>query len=77
MVKMKEAGGGPFWVKDKDQAISQIVESSQVDLSDENQKNILNASTHFNPVDLVCGIKNYKNEKFDLAQLSIITVVLL
>jgi hypothetical protein len=33
-----EAGGGPFWVKDKDQAISQIVESSQVDLSDENQK---------------------------------------
>jgi hypothetical protein len=37
-------------------------------LSDENQKNILNASTHFNPVDLVCGIKNYKNEKFDLAQ---------
>jgi hypothetical protein len=35
-----EAGGGPFWVKDKDQAISlQIVESSQVDLSDENQKN--------------------------------------
>jgi hypothetical protein len=37
-------------------------------LSDENQKNILNASTHFNPVDLVCSIKNYKNEKFDLAQ---------
>ena len=70
MVKNEgEAGGGPFWVKDKDQAISlQIVESSQVDLSDENQKNILNASTHFNPVDLVCGIKNYKNEKFDLAQ---------
>jgi hypothetical protein len=31
-------------------------------------KKILNASTHFNPVDLVCGIKNYKNEKFDLAQ---------
>ncbi|MFV8332782.1 DUF4301 family protein [Flavobacterium sp. GSP14] len=70
MVKNEgEAGGGPFWVKDKDQAISlQIVESSQVDLSDEIQKNILNASTHFNPVDLVCGIKNYKNEKFDLAQ---------
>jgi hypothetical protein len=59
--KKWEAGGGPFWVKDKDQAISlQIVESSQVDLSDENQKNILNASTHFNPVDLVCGIKIIK-----------------
>ena len=70
MVKNEgEAGGGPFWVKDKDNSISlQIVESSQVDLSNENQKNILNASTHFNPVDLVCGIKNYKKEKFDLTQ---------
>jgi hypothetical protein len=37
--KNEGEGGGPFWVKDKDQAISlQIVESSQVDLSDENQK---------------------------------------
>jgi nicotinamide riboside kinase len=70
MVKNEgEAGGGPFWVKDKDNSISlQIVESSQVDLSNENQKNILNASTYFNPVDLVCGIKNYKKEKFDLTQ---------
>ena len=31
-----------------------------------NQLNILQQSTHFNPVDLVCGIKNYKEEKFDL-----------
>ena len=70
MVKNEgEAGGGPFWVKDNEGTISlQIVESSQVDLSDENQKNILNASTYFNPVDLVCGIKNYKKEKFDLTQ---------
>ena len=70
MVKNEgEAGGGPFWVKDKDNTISlQIVESSQVDLSDENQKNILNAATHFNPVDLVCSTKNYKHEKFDLNQ---------
>jgi nicotinamide riboside kinase len=70
MVKNEgEAGGGPFWVKDDKGVISlQIVESSQVDLSNENQKNILNASTHFNPVDLVCGIKNYKKEKFDLTQ---------
>jgi hypothetical protein len=70
MVKNEgEAGGGPFWVKDEKGSISlQIVESSQVDLSDDNQKEILNASTHFNPVDLVCGIKNYKKEKFDLTQ---------
>lgn len=68
MVKNEgEAGGGPFWVKDDKGVISlQIVESSQVDLSNDNQKKILNASTHFNPVDLVCGIKNYKKEKFDL-----------
>ena len=68
MVKNEgEAGGGPFWVKDDRGVISlQIVESSQVDLLNENQKKILNASTHFNPVDLVCGIKNYKKEKFDL-----------
>ncbi|TDE31860.1 MULTISPECIES: DUF4301 family protein [Flavobacterium] len=70
MVKNEgEAGGGPFWIKDKKGSISlQIVESSQVDLLDDNQREILNASTHFNPVDLVCGIKNYKKEKFDLTQ---------
>jgi nicotinamide riboside kinase len=70
MVKNEgEAGGGPFWVKDYEGGISlQIVESSQVDRLNENQNKILNASTHFNPVDLVCGIKNHKNEKYDLIQ---------
>ncbi|QZK91454.1 DUF4301 family protein [Flavobacterium sp. CHNK8] len=70
MVKNEgEPGGGPFWVRDNDGVISlQIVESSQVDLNNEEQRNIAQAATHFNPVDLVCGIKNYKNEKFDLTQ---------
>ena len=70
MVKNEgEPGGGPFWIRNNQGAISlQIVESSQVDLSNEDQKIILNAATHFNPVDLVCGIKNYKKEKFDLTQ---------
>ena len=70
MVKNEgEPGGGPFWVRNNEGAISlQIVESSQVDLSNEEQKNILNSATHFNPVDLVCGIKNYKKELFDLDQ---------
>nr|WP_314896164.1 DUF4301 family protein [uncultured Flavobacterium sp.] len=70
MVKNEgEPGGGPFWVKDEKGAVSlQIVESSQVDLSKENQKKILDSATHFNPVDLVCGLKNYKKEKFDLTQ---------
>lgn len=62
-----EPGGGPFWVKNKQGEISlQIVESSQVDANNPEQKKILNASTHFNPVDLVCSLKNYKGEKFDL-----------
>lgn len=70
MVKNEgEPGGGPFWVRNEENTVSlQIVESSQVDLKDENQAKILADATHFNPVDLVCGIKNYKNEKFDLLQ---------
>jgi hypothetical protein len=68
MVKNEgEPGGGPFWVKNKQGEISlQIVESSQVDVNNAEQKKILNSATHFNPVDLVCSLKNYKGEKFDL-----------
>ncbi len=62
-----EPGGGPFWVKDRSGKISrQIVERSQTDLSDFEQENILNLSTHFNPVDMVCFIRNYKDQVFDL-----------
>ncbi|MBP2283999.1 nicotinamide riboside kinase [Flavobacterium sp. CG_23.5] len=70
MVKNEgEPGGGPFWVKSENGAVSlQIVESSQVDLNNESEVSILANATHFNPVDLVCGIKNYKNKKFDLNQ---------
>ncbi|MGO4820349.1 MULTISPECIES: DUF4301 family protein [unclassified Flavobacterium] len=64
-----EPGGGPFWTVNSNGTLSmQIVESSEVDLSNKGQENILTASTHFNPVDLVCGIKNYKGVKFDLNQ---------
>jgi len=70
MVKNEgEPGGGPFWVMNKKGIKSlQIVETSQVDLEDKKQEKILAEATHFNPVDLVCGIKNYKDEKFDLLQ---------
>ena len=70
MVKNEgEPGGGPFWVKNKQGEISlQIVESSQIDLKNAEQKKIFGASTHFNPVDIVCSLKNYKGEKFDLHQ---------
>ena len=62
-----EPGGGPFWVENSRGEISlQIVETSQIDMNDVQQREILNSSTHFNPVDLVCGVKNYKGEKYDL-----------
>ncbi|MGM0532774.1 MAG: DUF4301 family protein, partial [Bacteroidota bacterium] len=68
MVKNQgEPGGGPFWVKNSDGSVSlQIVEKSQIALNDSNQKAILEESTHFNPVDLVCGVKDYRGRKFDL-----------
>ncbi|WP_417367492.1 DUF4301 family protein [Flavobacterium beibuense] len=70
MVKNEgEPGGGPFWVKSKDGKLSlQIVESSQIDLENKSQNEIFSHSTHFNPVDLVCGLKNYKGEYFDLRE---------
>lgn len=62
-------GGGPFWIKNEDGSISlQIVEKSQIDLSQQDQKEKLEASTHFNPVDIACSLKNYKGEAFDLKQ---------
>jgi hypothetical protein len=67
MVKNEgEPGGGPFWVN-KDGDISlQIVESAQIEQNNTFQKEIFENSTHFNPVDLVCSVKNYKGEKYDL-----------
>ncbi len=68
MVKNEgEPGGGPFWVKGADGTISlQIIESAQIDMNDTTQVSILKNATHFNPVDLVCGIRNYKGEKYNL-----------
>jgi len=70
MVKNEgEPGGGPFYVENTKGEISlQIVESSQINMKDASQVSILQSSTHFNPVDLVCGIKNYKGQKFNLHQ---------
>ncbi|MCK5710839.1 MAG: DUF4301 family protein [Deltaproteobacteria bacterium] len=62
-----EPGGGPFWVRGSNGNLTkQIVESSQVDMNSQEQKSIWDSSTHFNPVDIVCGLKNYKEEPFDL-----------
>lgn len=68
MVKNEgEPGGGPFWVIDEKEELSlQIVESSQIDFNNKEQSDIVNMATHFNPVDLVCGVTGFKGEKFDL-----------
>ena len=70
MVKNEgEPGGGPFWVKHESGAVSlQIVESAQINMANERQRKILEASTHFNPVDIVCSVRNYKGEKFNLLE---------
>jgi hypothetical protein len=68
MVKNQgEPGGGPFWIKNEDGSLSlQIVEQAQITMNDESQKKIFQQSTHFNPVDLICGVKDYKDNNFDL-----------
>ena len=67
MVKNEgEPGGGPFWVENDKGVSLQIVESSQINLKDPDQKAIFDRSTHFNPVDLVCGLKDYQGRKFHL-----------
>jgi hypothetical protein len=68
MVKNEgEPGGGPFWVEDEDGTVSlQIVEKTQIDLINEEQRKILEASTHFNPVDIVCGVRDYTGIPFNL-----------
>ena len=67
MVKNEgEPGGGPFWVHKDGVETLQIVESAQVDDSDANQTSIFAESTHFNPVDLVCGLRDFKGDSFDL-----------
>ncbi len=69
--KEKHPGGGPFWVEDKDSKISkQVVETSQVDLSEKGQKEILESATHFSPVDFICGVKDYKGKNFSLQDYS-------
>lgn len=70
MVKNEgEPGGGPFLVEDSNGMESlQIVESSQIDFSIPAQANIVKNATHFNPVDLVSGVYDFKGEKFDLKE---------
>jgi hypothetical protein len=70
MVKNQgEPGGGPFIIAEKDGSTSlQVLESVQINMSDDHARNALASATHFNPVDIVCCLHNYKGESFDLLQ---------
>ena len=62
-----EPGGGPFLAYNPDGSVSlQILESSQIDQKNPEYMNMFTQGTHFNPVDLVCAVRNYKGEKFNL-----------
>ena len=62
-----EPGGGPFWVRNNDGSASlQIAESPQIDMNDPQQKAIALSATHFNPVDLVCAVKDGEGNHFNL-----------
>ena len=68
MVKnVGEPGGGPFLAYNPDGTVSlQILESSQIDMKDPEKKAMFEKGTHFNPVDLVCAVRDYKGNKFNL-----------
>lgn len=68
MVKnVGEPGGGPFLAFNPDGSVSpQILESSQIDTHNPTYMAMFQGGTHFNPVDLVCAIRDYKGNRFDL-----------
>ncbi len=64
-----EPGGGPFWIRDEHGWLSrQIVEGAQIDKNDVEQASILSQSTHFNPVDMVCGVRDWQGHPYDLTR---------
>ncbi len=64
-----EPGGGPFLTYNQDGTVSlQILESSQIDKSNQAYMEMFTKGTHFNPVDLVCAVKDYQGKPFDLPQ---------
>ncbi|HDH98545.1 MAG TPA: DUF4301 family protein [Deltaproteobacteria bacterium] len=64
-----EPGGGPFWVEAEDGSLSiQIVENAQVNPESKEQQEILSSSSHSNPVDIVCAVRDFKGNSFDLRQ---------
>jgi len=69
VINRGEPGGGPFWVREPSGRLSlQIVEGSQVDDTSPEQVDIFESSSHFSPVNLVCGLRDFQGRPFDLSQ---------
>jgi hypothetical protein len=70
MVKNEgEPGGGPYVILGEDGTTSlQILEAAQIDKNNAKAMEAMKGATHFNPVDLVCAVKNCKGEKYDLSK---------
>jgi hypothetical protein len=58
-------GGGPFWVKDGDRISKQIVEGVQISKS-EDQQQIVQESSHFNPVFIAVSKSDIAGNHLDL-----------
>ena len=64
-----EPGGGPFIIEEKDGSTSlQVLESVQINMDDPSSREALSSATHFNPVDIVCCLHDYKGRSFDLLE---------
>ena len=64
-----EPGGAPFWVEGENGELSiQIVEKAQIDLNNPEQSAIWISSTHFNPVDIVCSVRDYEGRPYNLRE---------
>ncbi len=64
-----EPGGGPFWVRDAQGRVTkQIVEGAQIDKDNSGQAEILANATHFNPVDMICGVSDWRGRPYDLTR---------
>lgn len=64
-----EPGGGPFLAYNQDGTVSpQILESVQIDTENALYVEMFKSGTHFNPVDIVCAVRDYEGRPFDLSQ---------
>lgn len=64
-----EPGGGPFWVRNaRGDMTRQIVEAAQIDQGNPGQAGILARATHFNPVDMACGVSDWRGRPYDLTR---------